>query len=660
MKGSLARRLLVWIGFPVGVLFVLAAWYGAMRSFQRVEEDTEQWARLTARYHAERLEESLNGWKQIPTMMALIIEQQKFKTEAELEAWLKSVVQHNSDIWGSCIAFEPEAFTPGKRWYAPYWHWHGGEVRFVQVGNPTYDYFKWPWYELPKQTGRKLWVEPFFDEGGGDVMMTTYCVPFRREGKIWGVATVDVALTELVKEATKVPVGREGYVLMVSEGGRFLVCPDQSKIMNATVQSVAPELGLRMTAGEDGLIRMRDPFRGKASFVAFAPILRGTFSLAVIVPESEAMKGAWELVAELALIGAIGLTGMLAGLWLIARSIVKPITTLATATRNVGGGQLDFHLEPGAATDEVRELTDAFSRMKHDLRTYIDELRRTTAAKERLEGELDAARTIQMGLVPQTFPAFPEYPEIDLHGLVLPARQVGGDLCNFFFIDERHLAVAVGDVAGKGVPAALFMAVTTSLLKANSRPDRSPAEVITLVNRELYEEASAGVFVTLVYALLDVVTGELEFCSAGHPAPLVASSSGKVRALDRASGPACAILRDFTFAPQTTRLEAGDTVVFFTDGVTDAKNRAELFFSQDRLEAELSRDAKRPAAQLTSDIIDAVQRFADNREQFDDITLVALTWHGPASISTMEHHSAQLSSATQPDAEPTEAVRGGS
>lgn len=651
MKGSLARRLLIWIGVPVGVLFALAAWYGATRSFQRVEQDTEQWARLTARYHAERLEESLNGWKQIPTMMALAIEQQKFGTEAELEAWLKTIVQHNSDIWGSCIAFEPEAFTPGKRWYAPYWHWHGKEVRFVQVGNPTYDYFKWPWYQLPKETGRKLWVEPFFDEGGGDVMMTTYCAPFRRDGKIWGVATVDVALTELVKEATKVPVGRDGYVMMVSEKGRFLVCPDQSKIMNAMVQSIAPELGQRMTAGEDGLIRMRDPFRGKASFVAFAPILRGTFSLAVVVPESEAMKGAWELVAELALIGFIGLAGMLAGLWLIARSIVKPITNLATATRNVGSGQLDFHLEPGAATDEVRALTDSFSRMTHDLRKHIDELRRTTAAKERLEGELDAARTIQMGLVPQTFPAFPEYPEIDLHGLVLPARQVGGDLCNFFFVDERHLAVAVGDVAGKGVPAALFMAVTTSLIKATSRPGRSPAEVLTIVNHELYEEASAGVFVTLIYALLDVVTGEFEFCSAGHPAPLVASPSGKVRALERASGPACAILRDFTFTSHTARLEPGDTVVLFTDGVIDAKNASELFFSQERLEAELSRGGKRAAAKLTSDIIDAVQSFADSREQFDDITLVALTWHGPASISTMEHHSAHLTPAAEAEAE---------
>ncbi len=626
--GSLARRLVLWIAIPVSVLTVIGAWFGATRSFQRLVADTELSARLMARYQAERIEESMNGWKQIPTMMALILEQGKFQTEAELESWLQAIVRHNSDIWGSCIAFEPEAFTPGKKYYAPYWHWDGKEVKFVQVGNPTYDYFKWDWYRLPRETGRKQWVEPFFDEGGGDVVMTTYTVPFRREGKFWGVATVDVALTQLVREATKVPVGRDSYVMLVSKGGRFLICPDQSKIMNATVQSVHEELGARMTAGEDGFMRMRDPFHGRPSFVAFAPILHGTFSLAVVVPESEAMKGAWELVAELVFIGSIGLAGMLGGLWFIARSIVRPITELAAATRRVGEGRLNLEIEPGAATDEVRELSLAFTRMTKDLQKRIDELRSTTAVKERLQGELDAARTIQMGLVPQTFPAFPDRPEIDLHGVVLPAREVGGDLCNYFFVDETRLAIVIGDVAGKGVPAALFMAVTTSLLKAHSRPGRSPAEVVTMVNCELFDEASAGVFVTLVYALLDTATGELEFVSAGHPSPLVVGESGEVRGLEIASGPACAIIRDFAFTSRSARLLPGETLVLFTDGVTEAMSAEKGLFSQNRLESVLARGGKGSTADVTAGIIDAVREFAAGREQNDDITLIAVRWLG--------------------------------
>ena len=229
MKGSLARRLAWWIGLPVAVLFGLAVWFGATRSFQRVVADTTEHTRLLARYRAEKIEESMTGWKELPWTMAQTIEEERFTTEPQLEKWLRSLVWHNNDIHGSCIAFEPEAFTPGKRDYAPYWHWIGKELEFVQVGNPTYDYFKWDWYRIPKETGRTMWTEPFFDEGGGDVLMTTFCVPFRRDGIFRGVATVDIALSQLVKEIKEDSLRREGYVMLVSRGGQFLVARMRAK-----------------------------------------------------------------------------------------------------------------------------------------------------------------------------------------------------------------------------------------------------------------------------------------------------------------------------------------------------------------------------------------------------------------------------------------------
>ena len=329
MKGSLARRLIIWIGLPLGALFLLAAWFGASRSFYRVERDTEDYARLMARYQAERVEESMNGWVQIPSNVAYTLESDAFTAEPELEAFLRRVVQHNSDVHGCCIAFEPGSFTPGKHFYAPYWHWTGKDVSFVQVGNPEYDYFKWEWYAEPKRTGRKMWTEPFFDEGGGDVMMTTYCVPFRRDGVFRGVATVDVALEQLIKETKEVPVGREGYIMLLSRSGRFLVCPDESKVMKATIHESNPELGKLMTSGKEGLVRAREPFGGRKAWVAFAPIWRESFSLAVVIPEAEAMAGARALVWELVAIGVLGMLGMLAGLWRIAHSAAKPIASLA-------------------------------------------------------------------------------------------------------------------------------------------------------------------------------------------------------------------------------------------------------------------------------------------------------------------------------------------
>lgn len=628
MKGSLARRLVWRIGVPVALLFGLAAWFGAMRSFQRVVADTTEHTRLLARFRAEKIEESMNGWKELPWTMAPTIEEDCFKTEEALEKWLRSLVWHNSDVHGSCIAFEPDAFTPGKRDYAPYWHWVGKELEFVQVGNPTYDYFKWDWYRIPKQTGRSMWTEPFFDEGGGDVMMTTYCVPFTRAGVFRGVATVDIALTQLVKEMKQEAASGEGYSMLVSRGGKILVCPDDSKVMKTTIQDLHAELGRRMTAGEEGLMRTREPFGGRPAFVAYAPIMRGAFSLAVAIPESEAMGGAWELVAELVAIGVIGVAGMLAGLWFVARSIVRPIENLAGAARAVAAGDLAQKLDPGAATDEVRDLTTAFSRMTEKLRTHIEELRHSTAEKEWIAGELNAARTMQMAMVPRKFPAFPERSEIDIHGFVLPAREVGGDFCNFFFVDDRRLALVVGDVAGKGVPAALFMAVTTTLLKAHAQPGRSPGEVVALTNRELYDEAVSGVFVTLVYALLDTATGELEFCNAGHHTPLIVKAGGAVRSLESGKDVACAIVGEWKFSTQRVWLTPGDTVVFYTDGVTEAMNGKNQLFTAERLEAELTRSAACTPFEIAQGIVEAVRQFAGGREQNDDIGVLVLRWVG--------------------------------
>jgi sigma-B regulation protein RsbU (phosphoserine phosphatase) len=376
------------------------------------------------------------------------------------------------------------------------------------------------------------------------------------------------------------------------------------------------------------LLRTREPFGGRPAFVAYAPIMHGAFSLAVAIPESEAMGGAWELVAELAAIGVIGVAGMLAGLWFVARSIVRPIENLAGAARAVAAGDLAQKLDPGAATDEVRDLTTAFSRMTEKLRTHIEELRHKTAEKEWIAGELNAARTMQMAMVPRKFPAFPERSEIDIHGFVLPAREVGGDFCNFFFVDDRRLVLVVGDVAGKGVPAALFMAVTTTLLKAHAQPGRSPGEVVALTNRELFGEAVSGVFVTLVYALLDTATGELEFCNAGHHAPLIVKPGGTVRSLDGGKDVACAIVGDWKFSTQRVWLAPGDTVVFYTDGVTEAMDGKNQLFSAERLEAELSRFADSTPVEVANGIVNAVRKFAGGREQNDDIGVLVLRWVG--------------------------------
>lgn len=243
-------------------------------------------------------------------------------------------------------------------------------------------------------------------------------------------------------------------------------------------------------------------------------------------------------------------------------------------------------------------------------------------------------RSIQMSLVPKKFPAFPERRELEIHALLRPAREVGGDLCDFYFLDDDWLCFLIGDVSGKGVPAALFMAVTKTLLKASSSRRRPMSQMIRQVNDELCTETDSGMFVSLLYGHLDVRTGEVELTNAGHPAPyLLAARDHAVRALEGRRNVALGARSGLEYHPSTHRLAPGDTLFFFTDGVTEALDSADHFYGAARLESALREAAALPVEKITRAVVHEARAFSGEREQSDDISVLAVRWLGPAGIN---------------------------
>jgi sigma-B regulation protein RsbU (phosphoserine phosphatase) len=629
MNVRLSTRLIVRVGIPGAALFLVVMWVAAQRSYRRVLDQTERTTRVVARQYAARLNTVLSRAAKIPEMIALDVEGGKYATTADLEIYLREVLKRSPESYGSCIAFEPHSFDPARQYYAPYYYWMDGEPQFVQLGNPEYNYFKWDWYKLPKEAGRALWSEPYFDEGGGNTIMTTYSVPIRKKDhQFWGIATVDMAMSQLMAHVGAVEGGRSSYSFIVSKQGRFLTHPDKAQIMRGMIQEANPQLGRLMISGIDGFLRTPEPATRRDSLVAFAPVANGEFSIAIVYPESEVMSDAVRLHSELLTLALLGLVVMFVALIFIARSISSPITQLSHAAQQVAAGHFEVNLDTRAPVAEVRNLTLAFNKMARDLQMRMQELRYTTTIKERLEGELSAARSIQMSLLPKTFPAFPERPEIDVHAVVRPAREVGGDFYDFYFIDAEHLCAVIADVSGKGIPAALYMAVTKTLLKANASPTLAPAEIMARVNRELCEKRDTGMFVTLLFAILHTATGELKLCNAGHHAPLLIDSSGAVIPVTGQS-PALGLLPDVSFEIISRRLDPGDTLFFFTDGVTEALNSGREFFSTPRLH-EMLRDANTQAVnEVTRHVVEEVSNFCAAREQSDDISVLALRWISP-------------------------------
>ncbi len=633
MKTNLSRRLIIWVGLPALLLFGGVVWIASHRSFQRLVAQTEQYTRSLARSHASEIERRLSRAAKIPENLALTIESMVFETEQRLEAFLREAVVRNPEIYGSALAFEPNTFTLGKHYYAPYFYRKDGHPEFVQLGNPEYNYFRWEWYDRPKREDHPLWTEPYFDDGGGNTVMTTYSVPFRREGAFWGIATVDIAMAQMMMEADELRVGQTGYTVIVSRLGKFIACPDPSKVMKASIQDVSPELGVRMLSGEKGFMRTTEPLGQRAAWVAFSPVQNGEFALAIVYPESEVLAQAFRLQWELLALGAAGLLAVFGALVFVARSISRPISELAHAAQQVAAGNLDHELSVEARTSEVRDLAVAFRKMTRDLKMRMEELRYTTTVKERFEGELNAARNIQFSLVAKRFPAFPDRREFDIHAIIKPARAVGGDFYDFFFIDRDCLCLVAADVAGKGVPAALFMAVSKTLLRANAAMAATPEEMLAKVNNLLCEEgATSGMFVSLAFALLNVRSGELRLCNAGHPAPLVLSG-GKVDPLRSDTGVALGAWPGTLYRAATHQLRRGDTLVFYTDGVTEALDPNESFYTAARLHTLLAGMSDDSVERITRKVVQDVRAFCGTHEQADDITLLAVRWNGESAFS---------------------------
>jgi sigma-B regulation protein RsbU (phosphoserine phosphatase) len=242
--------------------------------------------------------------------------------------------------------------------------------------------------------------------------------------------------------------------------------------------------------------------------------------------------------------------------------------------------------------------------------------------------EMQHAAMIQRAILPSNFPPFPERGEFQLHAAMTPAKGIGGDLFDFFLLDEHHLAFAVGDVSGKGIPAALFMAVARTLLRGTAQHKAPPGECVGYLNVALHEQNVSGMFVTMFYGVLDTRSGEIQFANAGHNPPYILSAGGALREVADKSGPMLGLFPQFVYKQMTAQLAPGETIVVYTDGLTEARDPQGDFFEEERLMASLRMHADKPVHPLLSGLLDDVQKFAAGAPQADDITALALCYRG--------------------------------
>ena len=278
------------------------------------------------------------------------------------------------------------------------------------------------------------------------------------------------------------------------------------------------------------------------------------------------------------------------------------------------------------------------------LKVSMDELQKAygiiKVQKDRMEDELNVGRDIQMSMLPLEFPAFPDRDELSVHALLKPAREVGGDFYDFFFVNDDEICLVVGDVSGKGVPAALFMAVTKTMIKTRAMDDHSPASIITRVNDDMSADNPSCMFVTLFIAICNIRTGEFRFTNAGHNPPYIKRNSRGLEQLDQRHGPIIGAVEGMAYKESKIKLLPGETAFIFTDGVTEAMDTASQLYSDSRLENVLDATKSGTVEDLVNESLASVESFAEGAEQADDITIMAFCLN--EEPGQLNHHQTQF------------------
>ena len=543
------------------------------------------------------------------------------------------LLQNNEFIYGSAVAFEPNYYRSKGLHFSPYsYRGENGEIRSKQLGSDTYDYHYMDWYQIPKLLNKPYWSEPYYDDEGGDKMMTTYSKPlYDSNGKLYAIITADLSLEWLTDLVGNIQAFDSSYNLMVSRNASFIVHPDHDLILNETIFS--------STYGDDdeSLKRLQDDMLhcragevlrdkgGEKFFVFYSPVESTQWMVAIVCPRGELYKDVKTLSIVLIILALFALLLMIILIYSGIRKVVAPVEEFSNVAKKIANGDFDVELPQIKSQDELKELHDSFEYMQSSLIKYIEELKSTTANRERIESELRIARAIQMGMIPKSFPAFPERSDLRLSARLLPAKEVGGDLYDFF-IKENRLYFIIGDVSGKGIPASLVMAVTCRLFRSIASYLDKPEEIISSLNDSLADGNESSMFCTAFLGILDLTSGELNYCNAGHNAPLIIDCKGDVVPMAVEPNLALGLFSGFPYKGEQIKIEKGMKLYLFTDGVTEAENNDKVLFGDEKLVEMLKESALLEPSAIIDKTFAAIKRHADGAEQSDDITVMCIKY----------------------------------
>ena len=502
-----------------------------------------------------------------------------------------------------------------------------GEV--PEQGEFCYEYRQAGWYQTAVKEDRLIFTDIYYDHYGRGSMISCAC-PVYRDGELAAVVCLDIKNQDLQGDILSMSLPEGSYAFLLDSQRKVVadtrgiteISLDDGRHGDKDVQEAICSGGTDVCLSADG------------TYYAYAPVQSNGWTLCIAAPRDSVLRPLDGLDQDIQnalfaflaiLLGIIG--AAIVAVRLFAKQITHPLSELQKDAEIISGGNLDWQAKV-LHNDEVGDLARSFNNMTKSLRTYIDDLTRVTAQTERIGAELDVATRIQNDMLPGVFPAFPNHNEFDLYAVMTPAREVGGDFYDFFMLDDDHLALVIADVSGKGVPAALFMVISKTLIKNRAMLGGSPAEILADVNNQLCEGNDADMFVTCWLGILEISTGRIVAANAGHEFPAVCGKDRKFDLFRDKHGFVLAAMEGARYRDYEIRLTRGGSIFVYTDGVPEAANADGGMFGSERMLSALNACEDNAPEAFLGEVSNAVKTFAGDAPQFDDVTMVGLTWHG--------------------------------
>ncbi|MDO9326293.1 MAG: SpoIIE family protein phosphatase [Methanoregula sp.] len=516
---------------------------------------------------------------------------------------------------------------------------------------PEYDPRVRPWFDNAKKSSTVFWGEPYPDKARNGMIVTNSRSVQTKFGT-WVIAS-DITTHHISDNILNLISDAPRSAFLINSRGKVISGPCLSadnttcneifgtkNVFDNSNQDLV-KIGTKMVAGMNGI----EPvwIDNQETYIAYAPVTSMNWSFAISMPISQVIAPAKK--TEIEILSAtrnaseqidaktnrildifVGLFCILLFIvillsFLLARIITRPVEKLRLGTVAIGKGDLNYHLDIDTG-DEFEVLADSFNSMTTDLKKNIEDLRHTTAEKERYAKEMEIAKEIQDTFIPEFIPAISG---IELAAITLPAMEIGGDLYDFIPLDGDRWGLAIADVSGKGVSAALFMALCRTLIRVSGSAEADPSIALRRANQLIYEDGRSSMFITVFYSVLDPAKKTFTYVNAGHNPPLlVRRDSPAIQILDHGRCIALGVIPDVDCVHGELDLAPGDLIVMYTDGVTEAFNIQNKEFGEERLADYVQNHRDDPVQKILDGLIEEIRMFSGSAPQSDDITLVVM------------------------------------